>query len=225
MKACLLNPLMLNKSRNGLFRVLRRNWNLFVNYHRDHVPKFAHLSELLYKFLSRLPGGKIYLSPELIEAVYAIKPLLMEAPVLKYPSPDHVFILEIDASDTAIGGELLQMINDREHIVCFESQHKYCTTRKELLAVVRFTRQFRHYSLGRQFIVRTDHSSLVWLLSLKNIEGQLSRWIEELSQYDMVVVHHPGKYHVNADASSRIPDTFKYCENYNNDVKITLLPL
>ena len=31
----------------------------FVNYHRDHVPKFAHLSEPLYKFVSRSPGGKI----------------------------------------------------------------------------------------------------------------------------------------------------------------------
>ena len=83
----------------------------------------------------------------------------MEEPVLKYPSPDHVFILDTDASDTAIGGELLQMVNDREHIVCFRSyiltpeQRKYCTTRKELLAVVRFTRQLRHYLLGRQFIV------------------------------------------------------------------------
>ena len=202
----------------------------FVNYHRDHVPKFAHLSEPLYKFVSRSPGGKIELPPELIEAVFAIKKLLMDAPVLKYPSPDHVFILNTDASDTAIGGELLQMVNDREHIVCFGSyiltpeQRKYCTTRKELLAVVRFTRQFRHYLLGRQFIVRTDHSSLVWLLSFKNIEGQLSRWIEELSQYDMVVVHRPGKFHVNADALSRIPDTLKYCENYNNNMKITELP-
>ena len=45
--------------------------------------------------------------------------------------------------------------------MCVSEQRKYCTTLKELLAVVRFTRQFRHYSLGRQFIVQTDHSSLV----------------------------------------------------------------
>ena len=51
----------------------------------------------------------------------------------------------------------------------------------------------------------------------------MSRWIE-LSQYDMVVVHRPGKYHVNADTLSQIPDTLKYCENYNNDMKITELP-
>ena len=37
-------------------------------------------------------------------------------------------------------------------------------------------------------------------------------------------MHHPGKGHVNADALSRILDTLKYCENYNNDVNITESP-
>ena len=40
----------------------------------------------------------------------------------------------------------------------------------------------------------------------KNIEGQLARWMEELSQFDMSVVHRAGKLHANADALSRIPD-------------------
>ncbi|XP_045202307.2 putative deoxyribonuclease TATDN2 [Mercenaria mercenaria] len=37
-----------------------------------------------------------------------------------------------------------------------KEQRRYCTTRKELLAVVRFTRQFRHYLLGKPFTVRTE---------------------------------------------------------------------
>ena len=45
----------------------------------------------------------------------------------------------------------------------------------------------------------------------KNIEGQLARWMEELSQFDMSVVHRPSKYHINADALSRIPDPLEYC--------------
>lgn len=202
----------------------------FVNYHRDYVPKYAHVSEPLYKFVSKSSTGKITLSNELIDAVDTIKRLLAEAPVLKYPNQEHPFILDTDASDTAIGGELLQVINDHECIVCFGSfvltpeQRKYCTTRKELLAVVRFTRQFRHYLLGCRFIVRTDHNSLVWLLGFKNIEGQLSRWIEELSQYDMAIIHRPGKLHINADALSRMPDKLSYCENFSNSVNIINLP-
>ena len=60
-------------------------------------------------------------------------------------------------------------------------QRRYCTTRKELLAVVKFTRQFRHYLLGRTFTVRTDHHSLTWLVNFRHPEGQVTRWLEELS--------------------------------------------
>ena len=76
--------------------------------------------------------------------------------------------------------------------------------RKELLAVIRFTRQFRYYLLGRKCIVRTGHSSLTWLLNFKEPQGQLARWLEELSQYYMVVHHRQGSKHANADALSRI---------------------
>ena len=31
----------------------------FVNYHREHIPQFAHLSEPLYKFASKSKSGKI----------------------------------------------------------------------------------------------------------------------------------------------------------------------
>lgn len=80
---------------------------------------------------------------------------------------------------------------------------RYCVTRKELLAVVRFTRQFHHYLLGSNFILRTDHSSLTWLYRFKRPEGQLARWLEELRQYNFVIEHRPGSHHANADALSR----------------------
>ena len=86
-----------------------------------------------------------------------------------------------------------------------KEQRRYCTTRKELLAVVRFTRQYRYYLLGRPFLIRTDHSSLTWLVSFKEPQGQLARWMEELSQYNMIMKHRPGKIHSNADALSRRP--------------------
>jgi len=74
-----------------------------------------------------------------------------------------------------------------------QTQKKYCTTRKELLAIAAFTRQYRHYLLGKPFVIRTDHNSLTLLFSFKNIEDQLARWIEEHAQYDMVIQHRAGK--------------------------------
>lgn len=59
--------------------------------------------------------------------------------------------------------------------------------RKELLAVVKAVIQFHHYLYGRHFIVRSDHGALRCLLNFKNLEGQIARWIEILSTYDMEI--------------------------------------
>jgi hypothetical protein len=50
-----------------------------------------------------------------------------------------------------------------------------------------------------------DHNSLTWLMNFKEPQGQLARWLEELSQFNMEIQHRPGKKHANADALSRIP--------------------
>ena len=89
---------------------------------------------------------------------------------------------------------------------------------------MRFTRQFRHYLLGRVFTARTDHSSLTWLLKFKDPQGQLVRWIEELSQYHMVVQFRSASKHANADALSRRPDALYPCLSYVAGIKPTYLP-
>ena len=103
------------------------------------------------------------------------------------------------------------------------AQCKYCTTKKELLAVLHFCRQYHHYLLGRPFIVQTDHSSLTWLLTFKHPEGTLARWLKELCQFDMTIQHRAGRKHCNADALSRIP-TLDSCNCYEAGLTLESLP-
>ena len=70
-----------------------------------------------------------------------------------------------------------------------KSEQWYCTTRKELLAVVTFLQHFRPYLLGQHFVLRTDHSSLTWLRNFKEPEGQLARCLEQLEEYTFDIVH------------------------------------
>ena len=63
-------------------------------------------------------------------------------------------------------------------------------------------------------MIRTDHNSLAWLMRFRGIQGQLARWIEELSQFDMQILHRQGRKHSNADALSRIPDLLEPCDCY-----------
>ena len=127
-----------------------------------------------------------------------------------------------------MGAVLSQVQNGQERVIAFESvaltpeQKRYCTTRKELLAVIKFTRQFRHYLLGRPFIVRSDHSSLQWIMNFKNPNHQLARWLEETSQYVFEIHYRAGKKHINADALSRLPSN--ECPYYRSYIQLKDLP-
>lgn len=80
--------------------------------------------------------------------------MLTEPPILALPNGTDPFILDTDASDMAIVGELIQVQEGVEKVNAYSSssltpeQKNYCTTRKELLSIVRFTRQFKYYLLG-----------------------------------------------------------------------------
>jgi hypothetical protein len=110
-------------------------------------------------------------------------------PILSNPDFTKSFILDTNA---AIGAALSQVQDSRKKAIAFASrsltkaERKYCVTRKELLAVVHFTKYFKHYLSGKQFLVRTNLSSLQWLLNFKNPEGQMARWLEVLASFDMV---------------------------------------
>lgn len=179
-----------------------------VNYHRMFIPNFAHRSRALYEITGK---NEYHWGTEQASAFEDLKQALISAPVLGLPNREDPFILDTDASDQAIGASLVQIQNGDPKVIAYASfaltkeQRKYCTTRKELLAVVRFTRLFRHYLLGKPFTLRTDHSSLTWLLRFKDPQGQIARWLEELSQYDMKIEHRAGSKHGNADALSRMP--------------------
>ena len=133
-------------------------------------------------------------------------------------------------TDKAIGVVLSQVQDGKERVVAYGSfvlstaQRNYCVTRRELLAIVVFTKHFRHYLLGNKFKVRTDHNSLIWIMRIKNIEGQLARWIEELQYYDMELLYRAGRDHGNADGMSRLPDMVELCRGYKVGVKIEELP-
>ena len=61
-------------------------------------------------------------------------------------------------------------------------------------------------------------------MGFQNIEGQLARWIEELTVYNMEIVHRPSKDHGNADGMLRIPDPLVQCNYYSYDCDVQDLP-
>ena len=57
---------------------------------------------------------------------------------------------------------------------------------------------------GTHVYVLTDHKSLQYVFTQKELNIRQRRWLEFLKDYDMSVHYHPGKANVVADALSRL---------------------
>ena len=181
----------------------------FASYYRRFVPKFAEIARTLHK--ASETSTKFEGTPEAQDAFESLKLKLTSTPILVFPCLKEPFILYNDASQFAIGAALAQEQDGKERAICYDSkslsksQTKYSATRRELLALVTFTRHFRHYLLGQKFTIVTDHSALQWLHSFKDPDGITARWLEKLAPFDYEVRHRPDKSISCADGLSRIP--------------------
>ena len=204
------------RSVMGMFSYYRR----FIN----------HFSELAKPLITLTEGNKnFHWGPEQDKAFLALKEALMKAPVLAHPRIDGDFILDTDASNVGIGGVLSQVQDGVERVISFGSriltkaERNYCTTRREMLAVVHFCEQYKHFLLGRPFQVRTDNAAVrYWTkLSASTYEpkGQVARWIIRLGSFDFNISHRAGKDHGNADAMSREPFSCAQCDIVHHEAK------
>ena len=204
------------------------------SYYRRFIRGFAHIAGPLHRLLEA--GQAFEWSDECQEAFEALKTKLIGQEVMAYPDNDGLFILDTDASDSGVGATLSQMqwCEQRQQMeerpIAYASrsmtktQRRYCTTRRELLAIVTFAQKFRHYLLGRKFLVRTDHNALRWVMSFKEPTDQMARWLEILSQFDFKLEHRAGKKHTNADALSRRDCDPQQCDCYDRGLILQDLP-
>ena len=149
----------------------------FASYYRKHIRDFARVARPLHKLTGK--GVPFHWDPEQEHAFTDLKNLL-----LAYPDPSIPFIVDCDASNEAIGSVLSQIIEGEERVIAYyakalsKPERNYCVTRKELLAVVNTLKHFHVYLMGANFTVRSDHSSLRWLLHFKDAQGQIARWLQ-----------------------------------------------
>jgi len=215
-----ITDIMAPKDRTGVRSILGLG-----NYYRRFVKDYCLIT---YPMQQLTHQDKPFIwTPEHDESLRKLKVALTTAPILAYPdfSKGSEFIVDTDASDYQIGGVLSQIQDGKERVIMYASkgfqgsQLRWCTTRRELWAMVHMvTDVFKHYLERRFFTLRTDHSSLRWLKSFTNNANEaLCRWLFYLEPFRpwMKVVHRPGVKHGNADGLSRIRTSTRSCPNPN----------
>ncbi|KAI3724605.1 hypothetical protein L2E82_36388 [Cichorium intybus] len=88
-----------------------------------------------------------------------------------------------------------------------DPEKKYTTHDLELAAIVFALKIWRHYLYGTKCKLFTDHKSLQYVFTQKELNMRQSRWLELISDYDCDIVYHPGKANVIKAAQQKVEES------------------
>ena len=151
-----------------------------------------------------------------------LKQAFISTPILMYWVPDAQLVVKTNASDYALAAILSIMTKDNEiHPVAFDSQTfsalklNYDVHNKELLAIFKAFKIWRYYLEGSilPIDVVTDHKNLEYFLTTKILTCQQARWLEYLSQFNLVIHFWPKHLGTKPDALTRQWDIYPKGEN------------
>jgi ribonuclease HI len=134
-----------------------------------------------------------------------VKKRLTTTPVLVMPDLQKSFDIYCDASRQGLGCVLMQ----EGHVIAYASRQlrkhelNYPTHDLELAAVVHALKIWRHYVMGTKCQIYTDHKSLKYFFTHKDLNLRQRRWLELIKDYDLEIHYHPGKANLVADALCR----------------------
>ncbi|XP_003743026.1 uncharacterized protein K02A2.6-like [Galendromus occidentalis] len=151
-------------------------------------------------------------------ALTGIKDMLCGPLLLSHYDPRQTLVVAADASQTGIGGVLLQRYADGNERAVFhmskslsKSQRNYSQVEKEAFALVTAVERFKKFVWGRRFILQTDHRPLLALFRTSNTKGlqertaaRLKRWALRLVGFDFEIEYIRTEEFGQADALSRL---------------------
>jgi hypothetical protein len=73
----------------------------------------------------------------------------------------------------------------------------------ELAAIVHALKIWRHYMIGNKSKIFTNHKSLKYIFTQKELTLRQQVWLELIKDYDFDIQYHMGKANVVADVLSR----------------------
>ncbi|VVA41094.1 PREDICTED: retrotransposon, partial [Prunus dulcis] len=134
-----------------------------------------------------------------------LKKRLTTAPILALPDNAGNFVIYSDASLQGLGCVLMQ----HDRVIAYASrqlkkhEQNYPVHDLELAAVVFALKIWRHYLYGETCQIFTDHKSLKYFFTQRELNMRQRRWLELIKDYDCTIEYHPGRANVVADALSR----------------------
>lgn len=187
-------------NRNGLFPRINATGVLLegrglVGYYCKFAPQYGNTD--LTK--EHRPNQVVWME----NCQSAFDKLKSTRPISQAPDFDKSFVLNTDASDRGTADVLLQKSPVKELHAIFRCQQKafqegktWGGCWKRVLFIICSINKLKHYLWGRRFLLRMDHSPLLWLDKIKYSNCKLLRWRLAWQGFDFETRHKPGKDNV-----------------------------
>ena len=155
-----------------------RSFLSLAGYYRRFVQGYSVIASSLTRLLQK--GVKFEWDDKCQSSFKILKEILVEAPVLIQPTSSRDYIVYNDASRVGLGCVLMQ---DGKVVAYTSKQLKpheqnYPTHDLELVVVVFALKIWRHYLYGEKCRIFTDHKSLKYLLTQKDLNLRQRRCLE-----------------------------------------------
>jgi hypothetical protein len=173
-----------------------------AGYYRRFIENFSKIAKPMTKLLKK--EKKIEWTEGCENSFQELKKRLVSAPVLCLPNVEKEFQVYCDASRQGLGSVLMQGGKLEAYASRQLKKHEanYPTHDLELALVVHALKTWRHYLMGKQCEVFTDHRSMKYIFTQKDLNMRQRRWLELIKDYDLSLQYHPGKANIVADAFS-----------------------
>ena len=206
------------------------------SYYRRFIPNFSEIAEPIISLTRKY--AKFKWSEKCQNAFEFLKSSLTVLPHLAYPDVNKQYTLYTDASDTCVGACLTQPIDGEDEVIpgirnekpiyylshrLSDTQCRWSTIEKEAFAIHFALQKLDHYLHNAEFIIRTDHKPLKYLLESPMQNKKIQLWALGISGYNCKIEYIAGPENTCADLLSRLPST-KDSPGQQNQTEINVEP-
>ena len=174
-----------------------------AGYYRRFIEDFSRLAAPMTRLTRK--EVKFDWDDRCEEVFQELKRKLTSAPILIVLDRGQGYTVYCDASRAGLGCVLMQS----GRVIAYGSsqlknhEQNYPTQDMELVTIVFALKIWHHYLYGEEFEVYSDHKSLKYIFTQRDLNMRQRRWMDFLEDYDFTLHYHPGKANVVADALSR----------------------
>ncbi|KAA3466369.1 DNA/RNA polymerases superfamily protein [Gossypium australe] len=185
-----------------------------AGYYRRFIKGFSMIATPMMRHLQK--DVKFDWTDKCQQSFEKLKALLTEAPILVQPEPGREFVVYSDASLNGLGCVLMK----EGKVITYASRQlkphetNYPTHDLELAAIVFSLKIWRHHLYGERCRIFTDHKSLKYLMTQKELNLRQRRWLELIKDYELVIDYHPGKANVRFVKLRKRTSSYKPKEFY-----------